>query len=419
MKSTFTVAFFLKRSAQRKSGEMPVVGRITVNGQAAEFRPQLIIKPENWSVAKEKAIGRSVETIQFNGMLDSIRGTILQHYQALLERDGIVTADGIRKAYFGQDEQAVEKREQKEKSETTLIQFFTKFNEEYKLKIAAGTTTQRTYSRYLLTKERLIEFMMTKYKISDTRLDKIDLFFIEAFYLHIRTKHGCTNNTSMKFIQRFCKVVTLAKDSGLISIDPFAKYEFHFNEVNRGFLTQDELNTIEQKHFPSKRLSQVRDIFIFSCYCGLSYIDICNLREKNIQTSFDNHLWIKTTRQKTDVNSNIRLLDIPKAILEKYAGKQADGKLLPIISNQKMNDYLAEIGNICGINKHITFHLARHTFATVITLSQGVPIETVSRMLGHKSIRTTQIYAKIIDLKISQDMDVLVQKMNDKKKITI
>lgn len=416
MKSTFSLSFFLKRTAARKTGEMPVIGRITVNGKAVEFRPGLSVRPEEWSVEKGRAIGRTPDVIRQNAILDAARNAVTQHYQRLLTEDGYVTAEKVRDAYLGRDEKALKKKEEERRNNTTLLDFFDRFNREYRLKVEAGTTTQKTYSRYILTRNRLFVFMKDKYGVTDICLNKVDLLFVENFYLYLRKVCECTNNTSMKFIQRFGKVVSEAKDLGIVQNDPFLKFNFHFDEVDRGYLTQEELDRIETKGFVSERLGQVRDIFVFSCYTGLSYIDIANLKGENLQTSFDGHEWIKVRRQKTQVVSNIRLLKVPKAILAKYKGKQSDGKLLPVISNQKMNEYLNEIATLCNIDKHITFHLARHTFATTVTLSQGVPIETVSKMLGHNSIRTTQIYARIIEQKISEDMALLEQKMQAKRK---
>ena len=238
--------------------------------------------------------------------------------------------------------------------------------------------------------------------------------FIEGFYLFIRENYPCTHNTAMKFIQRFRTVVLFAHNLGLITFNPFGAYKLKFEYVERDFLEQAELDRIYQKTFASKRLEQVRDIFIFSCYTGLSYVDVCELTPENIRLSFDGNLWIIKKRHKTSVTSNIRLLDIPKSILQKYDGKLPNGKLLPVISNQKMNDYLKEIATVCGINKKITFHVARHSFAT-LSISYGVPIESVSKMLGHTNIRTTQIYAKIIDTKLSEDMDILANKLNNRK----
>ena len=237
MKSTFSLSFFLKRTVRNKNGEMPIIGRITVNGNAVEFRPHLSIKSELWSVAKGKAIGRSAEIVQLNTMLNSIRKVISAHYQTLSAEDGYVTAEKIREAYLGQDERTLKRVAEEKRGKTTLIDFFGKFNAEYKLKVDAKLVTKRTYSRYVLTKERLIDFMKQKYKVEDIPLCKINIFFIEGFYLYLRKEHECTNNTSMKFIQRLSKVVASARDSGIIQNDPFYKLKFHFDEVDRGYLT--------------------------------------------------------------------------------------------------------------------------------------------------------------------------------------
>ena len=219
----------------------------------------------------------------------------------------------------------------------------------------------------------------------------------------------------MKTMQRLRKIVYFAKNMGETMADPFQSFRVHFESVDRDILTQEEIDLIYNKEFCTGRLEQIRDIFVFACYSGLSYIDVANLTEDNIQEAFDGNLWIMTKRQKTNVNSNIRLLDIPKAILEKYRGTLKNGKCLPVVSNQKVNEYLKEIATVCGIGKELTFHVARHSFATSITLANGVPIESVSKMLGHTSIRTTQIYAKITDRKISKDMDMLAQKIDKRK----
>jgi len=215
-------------------------------------------------------------------------------------------------------------------------------------------------------------------------------------------------------MQRFRTIIIIAKNNGWIHTDPFANYKIRFKKVDRGYLTQEQIETIRQKTFTTKRLEQVQDIFIFSCYTGLAYIDVKNLRETNIRTSFDEGVWIMGKREKTGVNFNVPLLDVPKKIIEKYKGTLPSGMVLPVPSNQKMNAYLKEIGDLCGIEKELTFHLARHTFAT-FTLSKGVSIESVSKMLGHTNIKTTQIYAKITDTKISTDMSVFAKKLESKK----
>lgn len=335
-------------------------------------------------------------------MLDSIKATLHRHYQTILERDNYVTAEKVRNVFLGKEEKA-----------KTLLQVFSQHNEQYALKVEK-TATQKTYTRYELTKNRLAEYIHDKYNVEDITFREINVVFIEGFYLFIRENYPCTHNTAMKFIQRFRTVVLFAHNLGLITFNPFGAYKLKFEYVERDFLEQAELDRIYQKTFASKRLEQVRDIFIFSCYTGLSYVDVCELTPENIRLSFDGNLWIIKKRHKTSVTSNIRLLDIPKSILQKYDGKFPNGKLLPVISNQKMNDYLKEIATVCGINKKITFHVARHSFAT-LSISYGVPIESVSKMLGHTNIRTTQIYAKIIDTKLSEDMDIFANKLNNRK----
>ena len=220
------------------------------------------------------------------------------------------------------------------------------------------------------------------------------------------------NNTATKFIHRCSSIYKVALDNGWVKANPFRSLKLHLDKVDRGYLTQAELNAMISKEFATKRLELIRDIFVFSCYTGFAYIDVTRLTKDMIEVWPDGNLWIKTHRQKTKVPVNIRLLDMPMAILEKYKGQAKGDKLLPVPSNQKCNDYLKEIASVCGIDKPLSFHMARHTFATTITLSNGVPIESVSKMLGHTNIKTTQVYARITDQKVSKDMDMLAEKLN-------
>lgn len=239
---------------------------------------------------------------------------------------------------------------------------------------------------------------------------EINHSFIVEFENYLNAKCRCNINTTAKFIQKFKSIVIIAQKNGQLHIDPFANYKISLKKVDRGYLTDDELKRIMQKDFNNERLERVRDVFVFSCYTGLAYIDIKNLKTDYINKGFDNKLWILTKRQKTDVQTAVPLLEVAKMILNKY--KSLPNKvLLPIPSNQKTNAYLKEIADMCDINKNLTFHLARHTFATTITLSKGVPIETVSKILGHTNIKTTQIYARITNEKISTDMQILSEKL--------
>ena len=235
-------------------------------------------------------------------------------------------------------------------------------------------------------------FIKEYYNVADISLKEVNHSFLRNFEVYLMTSCKCKENTTAKFLQRFRTIILFAKNNGWIHIDPFANYKIKFKKVDRGYLMQEQIDEIMKKQFSSERLERVRDIFIFSCYTGLSYIDVKGLDESNIRISFDNNLWIMGKREKTGTSYNIPLLDIPKQIIEKYKGTMPNKKVLPVPSNQKVNEYLKEIGAVCGIDKDLTFHLARHTFAT-LTLTKGVSIESVSKMLGHTNIKTTQIYA--------------------------
>lgn len=407
MKSTFKVLFYLKKNEPKKNGYVTIMIRITVDGSNTQFSSKLDMHPDDWDVSKGQARtgkGYSIKNSALNRLLESIKSELTVHYNRLMNVKGYALPEQIRNAFLGLEEK-----------EKTLIIYFSQFNEQYKQKVGT-TATQKTYSRYELTKQRLIDFMKERYHVSDMQIRELNTVFIENFYLYLRNTCDISNNTAMKFVQRFRTILNYAKNTGLDFIDPFANYKFNFERVDRGYLEQAEIDKIYNKEFTSQRLEQVRDMFIFSCYTGLSYIDLCNLTPENIKTGFDSKLWIMTKREKTGIDSNIPLLEIPRQILAKYEGRLKDGKLLPVISNQKMNDYLDEIAAICEINKHITFHLARHTFATEICITQSVPIESVSKMLGHTNIKTTQIYARVVDRKVSHDMSVLERKINSRKK---
>jgi len=402
MRSTFNVLFYIKRNEPKKDGRVVIMVRITINGIRSQFSSKLLVQPEQWDSKNERVKGLVAEARNLNRLLENIRSSLNVHYNKFMSIDGHVTPERLRNIFLGLEEQ-----------EQTIISFFDKYNDQYKLKVGT-TSTHRTYTRYLLTRERLAEFMKQRYNLSDMPINEMTVSFIDEFYLYIRNNTECNHNSSLKFLQRFRTILYFAKNNGLSFNDPFGSFRFRYDKVNRGYLDQDELDILYTKKFPSARLSQVRDIFIFSCYTGLAYVDVFELTEDKIRKAFDGHLWIMTKRQKTDVNTNVRLLDIPLAILEKYKGKQKNGKVLPVISNQKINDYLEEIADICGIGKKITFHVARHTFASTVALGNDVPMESIQSMLGHADIKTTQIYAHVIDRKLSRDMDNMAKAVNNR-----
>lgn len=403
MKSTFRTLFYLRKNQPRKDNTVPIMVKVTVNGESVQFNSKVNVNPIIWDSKAGKAIARSKEAADINIALDNLRVAIRKSYDKQMEDYGYSMPEKIRNQVLGL-----------EKGAKSLVEYIDLHNQQYENRVGVNTT-RTTFIRYKLVKERVQDFLRLKYNVSDIPIRDLTPVVLENFYLYLRKDCKCENNSSMKTMQRLRKIVYFAKNMGEVMADPYQSFRVHFESVDREILTQEEIDTIYNKEFITGRLEQIRDIFIFACYTGLSYIDVSNLTEDNIQEAFDGNLWVMTKRSKTNVNANIRLLDIPKEILAKYKGSQKDGKCLPTVSNQKTNEYLKEIATICNINKKLTFHIARHSFATSITLSNGVPIESVSKMLGHTNIRTTQIYAKITDRKISKDMDALAQKYSKRK----
>ncbi|BBD44791.1 MULTISPECIES: site-specific integrase [unclassified Proteiniphilum] len=372
MKSTFKVLFYLKKGSEKRNGEVAIMARITVDGKICQFSTKQNILPENWNVKAGKATGKAAG--QINKMLDDVKASLNHIYHEQQRRDNYVTAEKVKNEFLGHSE-----------NHATLLDLFVKHNNDVKQLIGISKSAS-TYQKYEVTRKHLEKFLMYKYKLSDIALQEINLMFITDFEVYLKTIGKCNSNTTAKFMQFFKRIILIARNNGIITGDPFANYKIRIQKVDIGYLTEEEIEKILKLNLVSERLEHVRDLFIFSCFCGLAYIDVAGLRKEHIRKSFDGNLWIMTKRVKTGTNVNVPLLDIPKMILNKYKNKLPNGKILPIISNQKLNSYLKEIADLSGIRKNLTFHQARHTFATTTTLSKGVPIETVSKMLGHTNI---------------------------------
>lgn len=405
MRSTFSVYFFAKKDKQKANGNYPIFVRITVDSVASRFNSKIDVPPTAWNATAERAVGRSAEILKANRLLDDIKASLNTIYHDMQRRDNYVTAEKVKNEFLGHTE-----------NHDTILNLFEKHNDDVKQLIGISKTPA-TYQKYEVTRRHLSAFIQRKYNLSDISIKEITPMFITDFELYLRTVGKCGANTTAKFMQFFKRIIIIARNNGMIVSDPFANYKIRLERVDRGYLSEDELKIIMKKKLASERLTQVRDLFMFSSFCGLAYSDMAALTQDNIRKSFDGKLWIITKRKKTNTNVNVPLLDIPKMILKKYEGKLPNGKILPVISNQKLNAYLKEIADVCGIKKNLTFHLARHTFSTTVTLAKGVPIETVSKMLGHTNIETTQIYARITNSKIGNDMEGLSEKFAGIEKI--
>ena len=408
MNTKLSVLFFVKRTKTNVDGLLPIFIRVTVNGARIEFSTKRLTTSEKWSVEGNRMKGTSAESKATNSYLDTLKAKVYDYQQQLIREDEVVNVENMRNKILG-----VEKRS------NMLIGIFQQHNKEIKALVDREFATA-TYTRYETSLKHTIAFLKWKYKVSDIDIRKIDHEFITSFEFYLKSIHKCNQNTTAKYIKNFGKIVRRCLANGWIDRDPFINYKCKIVEVDRAFLSQDEIETMFNKVFATDRLNQVKDIFLFSCFTGLAYVDVKKLSRKNIGFGVDGERWIFINRTKTDTRSNIPLLPIASALLEKYKDHPQvinQEKLLPILSNQKMNSYLKEIADVCEINKELTFHIARHTFATTVTLSNGVPIESVSKMLGHKNLKTTQHYAKILDLKVSNDMQILKDKFGNLNKL--
>lgn len=401
--SNFNIRFYLRSNHVNRDGTCAIMVRITVNSEKAVFSTKLSVNPDLWDSKSNRVNGTSRSDKELNRTLEDMRSSIRSHYYELERYEASVTAEKVKNSFLG-----ITARTE------SLLQLFNEYLDECR-SLEGISKSSATVQKYDRCYRRVKEFMEAKYRISDIPLVEITHKFITDLECYLRSVSLCNENTTAKFMQTFKMIILRAKNNGYIKADPFANYKIRLKRVDRGYLTQEELDKLANKSFVTKRLEKIRDIFLFSCYTGLAYIDLKELCEDNIRTSFDGNKWIMTHRHKTKTPVNVPLLEIPRAIIEKYKGQCKDGRLLPVPSNQKTNQYLKDIADACEIDKNITFHLARHTFATTVTLSQGVSIESVSKMLGHTNIQTTQIYARITNEKISRDMAALAAKMKSNR----
>jgi site-specific recombinase XerD len=401
MKTKVTILFYAKRAKARANGLVPIYTRITVNGKRIELSSNKFVEQAKWSTEAGKMKGTSEEARLVNSHLDLLRNQIMEAQIDLNYKKIQITTETLKSRIIG-----VEERKR------MLVPIFEDHNNRMKA-LVGKEYAQGTLDRYTTSLRHTISFLQWKFKISDIELNKIDHAFVTDYEFWLRSVRNCANNTAVKYIKNFNKIIKLCLANDWLDKNPFANYKSKVKEVERVYLSEEEIQNIIVKDFKTERLSLVRDIFLFSCFTGLAYIDVKNLTKSHISIGIDGEKWIFTHRQKTETASKIPILPVTKMIIDKYADhpkSNNEDRLLPILTNQKMNAYLKEIAAVCEIEKELTFHIARHTFATTVTLTNGVPIESVSKMLGHKNLRTTQHYAKVLDKKVSDDMKVLKDK---------
>lgn len=406
---TFSVHFWLKKKSVRKNGTVPIYARITVDGVRADVSMKRATAIDNWCTQAGRINSRMSAAKPINDYLDGAYSDLVDCHKQLALEHKLITAQAIKKRFLREDEKS-----------KTLKDVLKHHREKEAIKLAKGTA-----KNYKATEKYLLSYLLKRYKSSDIFLIQVDYSFVVNFEHHLRTakpllkSRPLTNNGIMKHMERFHKMINIALKFGWLEKDPFALYQLSFVAFDRPFLTMDELLSIEVLDLAEEGHRRVRDIFVFACYSGLSYIDAKELKRNNIALGIDGNEWISIRRVKSKTQVRVPLLEKAKIILDRYSNvryKHNPNCLLPVYSNQKTNQYLKLIAGLCKIEKNLSFHVARHTFATSVTLSNGVPIETVSKLLGHKKLSTTQIYARVMEQKVSEDMAVLREKLQIQEK---
>ena len=403
-KSTFKVLFYLKKNAPKKNGKVAIMCRITIDGKQAQFSTKQEVLPDKWDLKFGRVSGKADEALKINLKLDEVRTRLQSLYDELIKHDNFVTADKLKNTFLGFDV-----------TEEILLSFYKKFLEDFTKMYEKGTRALSTLKSYRLVYNHLRNFISYKYKRKDITFRELTEEFINDFDYYLRINIGIV----LTYILPLKKMTSMAVDQELIYKDPFRNFHITMQETDRGYLVREEIEKLIAYEPKNKRIELTRDMFVFSCFTGFAFVDVQQLKKTHIQTFFDGNMWIIKRRQKTNTASNVRLLEVAQNIIKKYEGLTKDDYLFPRICNATCNTHLKTIMADCGSVKHkpISFHWARHTFGTLF-VTEGIPLESVSKMMGHKDLRTTQIYAKITNNKISKDVDLIVQKFDQFAQMT-
>ncbi|HTO17121.1 MAG TPA: site-specific integrase [Edaphocola sp.] len=392
MRQSLKVLFYVKKSRALKNGEYPILMRITHNGSRVEAMIKRSVAPDNWNKVLQRAIKKDRVSREINKFIETLSFRVMEIEREINLEGKLLTASAIKERLFGS-----------ESTRRTVLATFDKHNVEMRKLSDAGEIAAATALRYETCRNHIAEYIRFEYRKDDFLLAHIDKEFIRGLEIYLKTERDCNHNTSLKYMRNFKKIIIRALNNDWIKKDPFQDYKFHFKEVERDFLEENELKRLIEKKISIPRIAVVRDIYVFCCFTGLAFTDVKELKEDHVFTDNEGKKWIRKARRKTNQMSTIPILNKALEILEKYQNNNSE-YLLPVLSNQKMNAYLKEIADLCGIKKNMTTHTARHTFATTVTLANKISIESVSKMLGHSSINMTKNYAKILDSTLSKEM---------------
>ena len=396
MRSTFKTVFYVNGSKE-KDGIVPIMGRVTINGTIAQFSCKQSIPKTLWDAKGNRAKGKSKEALAVNFALENIKAQITKHYQRISDREAYVTAEMVRNAYQGIGTEY-----------ETLLRALDKENEAFSKRVGKDRSLN-TYRKHLIVRKYVAEFIKKQYKRNDLGMNELTEDFIRDFCLYLRNEVGLAQSSVWIYSTPLKHIVTTAHYHGKIPRNPFAMYHVDPDHKEREYLTEKELRSMSSIKLDDPNLAFARDLFVFGCWTGISFIDIKNLTTDNLVET-NGALWIVSKRQKTGVPFRIKLMDIPKRIIKRYEPFRTNNRLFDMASYGAINQRIKSVAKKCGIEKRISFHVSRHSFA-VMALNYGMPIESVSKILGHTKITTTQIYAKVTNTKLDSDISAFESKI--------
>lgn len=394
LRNTFATLFYINRTQVRKDKTCHILCNITINGESAVLGTKIYVKPSLWIAGGGRAKGRSMVALQINKKIDNVEDEIRTHYRTIKDSLGYVTPELVKNAMKGIAQKPV-----------TLMKLFREHNEEFGKRVGVDRSKE-AHDLYKVSYKHLLAFIRKKYDAEDVTLRSLNLDFYDAFDLFLRTDKGLQQKTVHQHLYNFKKITRRAFNQGTLRRDPYMKLHPALPPLKSRHLKLEDLEKLMQCEIAETNLRRVRDWFVFSTFTGLAYADLKRLSDEHIRRTEDGSLWIEMRRQKTGTEFSVRLMEIPLRIMEKYHPERTGKLIFNVYDRNSVISLTRELGRKYGI-EGITFHKARHNFGTHITLSQGVPIETVSRMMGHKNISTTQIYAKVTDTKVGEDMKKL------------
>ena len=401
MRSTFKVLFYLKRNKEKTQSVVPLMGRITVNGTISQFSAKLSVPERLWEVRGGRAKGRSLEADRINRYLDDIRSQIDRHYRDIRDRESYVTAEKVKNAWLGFG-----------KRYRTLLSTFRSFTDDLHGRIGVDRS-KNTWYRYLATMKHLQAFLTAKYRVSDIALAELEQSFIEQFHVYLKTERALKLTSICRYLDCLINVVKVSFNDGIMPRNPFASYRYNEPAPERAFLNETEILTLQHAALRTRKQRVIRDLFLFSCFTGICYADLKTLAWKQFGQDTHGDWWVTGNRCKTDTQYVVKLLPAALSILERYRdGADRVFAFMPHLNT--VDRSLKRIAVLCGIDKKLTFHVGRHTYATTICPMNGVSLETLSKMLGHKRITTTQTYAKVTQPMIDREVEMLKEKLADK-----